>query len=351
MTRKTLQLDSNSVGEGHPCYIIAEIGSNHNRDLETAKRLIDVAKNCSCDAVKFQSYTSDGLYSVYTPRISEMEGRSKSGETPYELIKRIQMPVEWHEILKEYCSSIGITFCSTPFDESMVEVLESVNVPFYKISSYDITHYPMLSKIAKTGKPVIMSTGSSDLDDIKSAVRVLEDNDCNDYALLHCISQYPAKYEDINLRCINTLKTIFNCPVGFSDHSTDFVSSALAVSLGASIIEKHITLDKKSFGPDHPFSLEPDDLKQFVRTIRDAEVIMGSPVKKVLKSEEENHLIARRSLIAAVDIKKDEVITEDKVVIKRPSLGIHPKYLETVIGKTAKVDIPKDRWITWDHLV
>lgn len=348
--KKTIALDQKTVGMGYPCYIIAEIGSNHNRELETAKKLINVAKDSKCDAVKFQSYTAEGIYSIYTPRISEMEGRSKPEETPYKLIKRIQMPVEWHPLLKEYCNENGITFCSTPFDEAMVDVLESVNVPFYKVSSYEITHYPMLEKIAKTGKPVILSTGNSGLADIERAVDVLEKNGCNDYALLHCVSQYPARFEDINLRCINTLKSAFDCVVGFSDHTTDFLSSALAVSLGASIIEKHITLDKSCDGPDHPFSLEPNELKQFVQVIRDAELILGCSVKKVRKSEEENHRIGRRSLIAALDIKKGETITADKLVVKRPALGLHPKYFDLVVGKKAKEDIAKDRWITWECL-
>jgi pseudaminic acid synthase len=349
--RKTIKLAGKVIGDGYPCYIIAEIGSNHNKDIETAKKLIDTAKDCGCDAVKFQSYTADGIYSIYTPRISEMEGRSKSEETPYELIKKIQMPLEWHPQLKKYCEKRGITFCSTPFDESMVDVLESVDTPFYKIASYEITHYPMLAKIARTGKPVVLSTGNSGLDDIEMAINVLEENGCISYALLHCVSQYPAKYEDINLRCLNTLRTAFDCVVGFSDHTNDFISTALAVSLGASVIEKHITLDKEYFGPDHPFSLEPHELKQFVETIRNVELILGSSVKRVRNSEEENHKIGRRSLITATDIKKGEEITIDKIVIKRPALGLHPKYFNLIIGKTAKVDIPKDKWITWDCLI
>ena len=348
---KTIKLDGKIVGGDQPCYIIAEVGSNHNRDFETAKKLIDVAKDCGCDAVKFQSYTADGLYSIHTPRISQMDGVSAPEETPYELIKRVEMPVEWHPKLKTYCDKVGITFCSTPFDESMVDILESVNTPFYKVASFEITHYPMLIKIAKTGKPVILSTGNSGLNDIELAVNVLEKNGCNDYALLHCISQYPAKHEDINLRCLNTLRTAFDCVVGFSDHTTDYISSALAVSLGASIIEKHITLDKKYYGPDHPFSLEPGELKLLVETVRNTELILGSSVKKVLKSEEENHRIGRRSITAAQDIKKGDTITAEKLVIKRPALGLHPKYLNTVIGKTAKIDIQKDKWLTWDCLI
>jgi pseudaminic acid synthase len=346
--RKAMNLSGHLVGDGHPCFIVAEIGSNHNRDLETAKKLIGVAKECGCDAVKFQSFTAEGIYSVYTPRISEMNGRSKPSESPYELIKRIEMPIPWHAVLKEYCDRIGIIFCSTPFDETMIDVLESVHVPFYKVASYEITHYPLLAKIANTGKPVILSTGNTDLADIELAVETLQQNGCVDFALLHCVSNYPAKCEDINLRCMDTLRTAFDCVVGFSDHTLDSLSSSLAVARGAAIVEKHITLDKTYFGPDHPFSLEPQELHNFVKTIRATEKILGSPVKRVLHSEEENHKIGRRSILAAVDIKQGETITIEKLVIKRPGLGLHPKYMNLIIGKTARKDIPKDTWLTWD---
>jgi sialic acid synthase SpsE len=347
---KNITLDGKKVGLGQPCYIIAEVGSNHNRDINTAKKLIDISMDCGCDAVKFQSYTADGIYSIYTPRISEMEGRSEPGESPYELIKRIQMPVEWHGELKEYCDKKSITFCSTPFDEYMVDILESVNVSYYKVASYEITHYPMLAKIAKIGKPVILSTGNSGLDDIELAVNTIKQNGCQDFALLHCVSNYPAQYADVNLLCMDTLHAAFDCVVGFSDHTTDYLSSAMAVARGAAIIEKHITLDKTYFGPDHPFSLNPHELKVFVEAIRNAERILGSPVKHVLDCEEENHKIGRRSIIAARDIKKGEIISREQLVIKRPALGLHPKYFNLVLGKTAKADIPKDKWITWDHL-
>ncbi len=347
---KNIKLGGRRVGTGQPCYIIAEIGSNHNRDLKMARRLIEVAKEAGCDAVKFQSYTADGLYSKYTPRISEMEGRSKRGETPYELIKRIEMPVEWHAKLKQHCDRVGITFCSTPFDESMVDILERVGTPFYKVSSYEITFYPMLKKIARLAKPVVLSTGNSDMEDIERAVSVLKENGCRAFALLHCVSQYPAKYEDMNLKCIQTLRRMFNCPVGLSDHTLDTLSAIASVALGINIIEKHITLDKKAAGPDHPFALEPFELNQLVKDIRHAEMALGDGVKAVRASEEENHRIGRRSLIAAADLKKGDVLTRDKLTIKRPALGIHPKDLETLLGRTVNKDIPCDHWITWDDV-
>lgn len=348
--KKQIILDGKRVGEGCRCYIIAEIGSNHNRDLVVAKNLIEVAKESGCDAVKFQSYTADGLYSRYTPRLSEMDGRSHAYETPYELIKRIEMPVEWHPDLKDYCAKIGITFCSTPFDEDMVDVLESIKIPYYKIGSYEITHYPLLKKVALLKKPVVLSTGNSNMEDIALAVRTLKENGCSDFALLHCVSQYPAKYDDMNLRCIDTLRKEFGCPVGLSDHSMDNISALAAVALGSCIIEKHITLDRSRSGPDHPFALEPEDLKNLVDSVRAVELALGSGNKIVQASEEENHKIARRSIITAVDLKKGDVISKDKIKIKRPALGIHPKYLAGVLGRKVNKNIPSDRWISWEDL-
>lgn len=348
---KQIVLDKKTVGEGQPCYIIAEIGSNHNKDLVTAKKLIDVAKDSGCDAVKFQSYTAEGLYSIYTPRSSEMEGRSPAGETPYELIKRIQMPISWHKELKEYCDLKGITFCSTPFDESMVDVLESIKTPFYKVASFEITYYPLLKKIAQTGKPVVLSTGNSRLDDVEIAVNFLKKNGCKQLALLHCVSQYPAQEQDINLRCMSTLAAAFGCVVGFSDHTTNALSSSLAIGLGASIIEKHITLDKTFFGPDHPFALEPHELKELVSVIRRAEIILGSGIKDVCLNEEENHKIGRRSIVAVRDIQAGEILSHDMVVIKRPGLGLHPKFMEIISGKKLLKGVKKDQWLVWSDFL
>lgn len=345
-----LFLDKVAVGAGCPCYIIAEIGSNHNRDLNTARKMIEIAQQAGCNAVKFQSYTAEGLYSVFTPRISEMEGRSKAAETPFELIQRIEMPVEWHKPLKDYSGRVGITFCSTPFDESMVDVLESVNVPFYKVASFEIAHYPMLKKIAATGKPVILSTGNSDLEDVRRAVDCLKNNGCENYALLHCVSRYPANYEDMNLLCLKTLQSEFGCPVGLSDHTTNNLSALVALGLGMSIIEKHFTLDKTYPGPDHPFALEPDELRRLVAEIRQAEAALGDGVKTMKPKETENHRIGQRSVIAAKDIRQGERITPDKLVIKRPSFGIHPKDMDSLIGKKVNKDIPADRWITWGDI-
>jgi sialic acid synthase SpsE len=352
-TRRKIQLDGRAVGVGEPCYIIGEIGSNHDRDLDKAKRLVEACKEAGCDAVKFQSYTAEGIYSIYTPRLSEMDrGKvSPAGETPFELIKRIEMPIEWHSELRAHCDRVGITFCSTPFDESMVDVLEAVDTPFYKVASYELTHIPLLEKIARLKKPVILSTGNSDIEDVEYAVETLRQSGCDQYALLHCVSQYPAQYADMNLRCLQTLRKRFECPVGLSDHTLDNLSAIVSVALGMDIIEKHVTFDRKTMGPDHPFALEMDDLKGLVRAIRDAELALGDGVKVVKPSEEENHLLARRSLMAACDLKKGDTLTLEKIAVKRPALGIHPKQLKDAIGKQVARDVKCDHWITWEDLV
>jgi N,N'-diacetyllegionaminate synthase len=346
-----IHLDGVEVGLGKPCYIIAEIGSNHNRDFATAQKLIDISKETGCNAVKFQSYSAEGLYSIFTPRISTMDGVSKGNETPFELIKRIEMPMGWHRPLKDYCDKVGITFCSTPFDQGMVDILEDVQTPFYKVASFEITHYPLLKRIAATYKPIVLSTGNSDIKDVQRAVNCLKENGCREFALLHCMSQYPAKDQDMNLRCIETLRQEFDCPVGLSDHTVDHLSATVAVGFGMNILEKHITLEKNYPGPDHIFALEPKDLAQLVKTIRRAEAALGTGIKLMRPGEEENHRIGRRSVIAAVNLKEGDVITEEKLVIKRPSFGIHPKDIGLVIGKKVNKDIERDRWITKEDIV
>ncbi len=344
-----VSLGGRMVGDGHPCFIIGEIGSNHNNDFDAALALIDVAKQAGCDAVKFQSYTADGLYSRYTPRSSEMNGRSLEEDTPYTLIKRIQMPVEWHAPLKKHCDQRGIIFCSTPFDESFVDVLEDVEVPFYKVASFELTHYPLLNKIATTGKPVILATGNSGLADIELAMDTLRSAGCSNIILLHCVSAYPARQDEMNLRCLLTLKEAFHCSVGLSDHTEDNMAAVIARTLGACVIEKHITLDRKTAGPDHPFAMDPQQLASLVKAVRLTESMLGDGWKEIQAGELENHKIGRRSLVAAHALRAGEVVTMEAVVVKRPGMGLHPKYFELICGHRLSQPINADEWFTWEH--
>ncbi len=347
---KSIKTKRIEIGGNAPCFIIAEISSNHNRDLDTAKKLIDSASEAGANAVKFQTYSAETLYSKYAPRLSEMEGRSKKEETPYELIKRIIMPRKWHKILFDYCKEKGILFLSTPFDIRAVDELNALGMSLFKISSYDLTNIPFIKHIAKKQKPIIMSTGTSNLKEIEESLNAVYTTRNKNIILLQCTSNYPTKLEDVNLRCINTLRDKFNVVVGFSDHTTSNYAAFAAVALGAKVIEKHITLDKTQKGPDHSFAIEPDELKQLVEGIRSIEKALGSPDKRSLESEKENKLLARRSIHAKVKIHKNTIIKEDMIIIKRPAFGIEPKFFNEVIGSKAKEDIIADDFITFDKL-
>lgn len=338
------------VGEGHPCFIIAEAGSNHDRKLEQAYRLINIAKESGADAVKFQTYTAECLYSKKTPKPEYLKkkGLSSKDESLWDVIKRIEMPREWHAKLKDYCSKNDIIFMSTPFDLRAVDELEEVGMLAYKIASFEITHLPLLEKAGNTGKPIILSTGMADLSDIKIALKIIYNAGNHKVALLHCAVNYPPKYEDLNLRAMDTMRQAFKVPVGFSDHTLGIISAIAAVARGACIIEKHFTIDRKLKGPDHSFALEPDEFKEMVRAIRDTEKSLGSAAKKRSPSEEELYLIGRRSLVAGCNISKGTKITREMIEVKRPGYGIQVKEMDKLIGKIAKADIEEDDILKWD---
>jgi sialic acid synthase SpsE len=347
---KSVQMGDRLVGPGNAAYIIAEVGANHDRDLTIAHRLIDVAADQGADAVKFQTYSAETLYSRFTPRLKEMDefGRSPAGETPFKLIKRVELPREWQRELRDHAVERGIDFLSTPFDLEAVEELAALDVKAFKIASYEITYYDLLKAAARRQRPLIISTGNSNLADVEMAVAAVQEEGNDQVILLHCVSQYPARFEDLNLRAIQTMARAFGVPVGFSDHTLDNTAAVLAVGLGACCFEKHFTLDRKRKGPDHPSALEPDELANYVQAIRNAENALGSPVKRVQPSEEENHRLARRSLHARVDISKGTRITAEMLTVKRPALGIHPAFKRLVVGRIAQRDIRADEWITWD---
>ena len=351
MTQR-VTIGTRAVGPGHPAYLIAEAGANHDRDLVMAHRLIDVAADAGCDAVKFQTYSAETLYSRFTPRLKEMGefSRSPEGETPFELIRRIELPREWQGELRDHAVQRGLDFLSTPFDLQAVNELAGLGVKVFKIASYEIVYYALLKAAAKYQRPMIISTGNSDLADVERAVTAVREEGNDQIILLHCVSQYPARFEDLNLRAMQTLAQAFAVPVGFSDHTLGNTAAVVAVGLGACCFEKHLTLDRKRKGPDHPSAAEPDELARYVQAIRDAEKALGSSVKRVQSSEEENHRLGRRSLHALVDIPKGIRITAEMLTVKRPALGIHPGQERLVIGRTAKCNIRADEWVTWEML-
>lgn len=337
-----IRIGDRLVGDGEPCFIIAEAGSNHNGELSRAKGLIDVAAEAGVDAVKFQMFQADKLYSRYTPEFSYLEGKNI-----YELIKGIETPREWIKELAEYCGEKNIDFLATPFDFEVVDLLDKY-VSAFKIASFEIVDLGLLKYVAGKGKPVIISTGMANLGEIEDAVNAIKSVGNNEVILLHCNSLYPTPAEVVNLKAMETMEVAFNLPVGFSDHTLGVHISIAAVAADACVVEKHFTLDKTLPGPDHSFAIEPDELKEMVRCIREIDMAKGSGIKEKSELEsEEMYLKARRSIHARVDIAKGTKITKEMLVTKRPGYGIKPKFIDLVEGREAKKDIKKDEWITW----
>ena len=345
MKRKIIDLFSKKKLKN--VFIIAEIGSNHNQNYNQAIKLINIAKKHGVDAVKFQSFKTKALYSEYVPNKINAKGKKID---IYKMFKKIEMPYEWHSKLIKYCNKIGIIFISSPFDEEALGSLENNNCPIYKIASSEIGDLLLIKKIAKTKKPIILSTGKSNLNEIKRAIKWIENEGNKKIILLHCTASYPAKYESMNLNNIVTMKKNFNYKIGLSDHNMENITAVTAVALGAEVIEKHITINNKDKGPDHHFALEPYKLKELVQFIRNTEKSLGSFEKKIDKSETKSKKIANRSLHAAKNLKKGQIISERDLIIKRPNLGIEPRFYKKIIGKKIKRNIIEDKWITWNDV-
>jgi N,N'-diacetyllegionaminate synthase len=327
--------------------IIAEAGVNHNGDYELAKKLVVAAKQAGADYVKFQTARPELVISRYAPKAEYQMGTTKKEESQLDMCRAIHLPLTDYAPLKKYCDENEISFISTPFDLESIDVLAPLGMDFWKIPSGEITNLPYLKKIARLHQPVIMSTGMSNLGDIEAALKVLTDNGLieDQITLLHCNTEYPTPYEDVNLRAMITLKEAFGVNVGYSDHTKGIEVSLAAVAMGATVIEKHFTLDCNLPGPDHKASLEPDELEQLVKSIRHLEKAFGSPIKQVSRSEKKNMTVARKSLIAAVDIKKGEKFTDKNMTVKRPGNGISPMLWDEVTGRIAPRDFKEDELI------
>ena len=331
------------IGEGESCFIIAEAGSNHNGRLEHAKKMIDVAVAAGADAVKFQIFKAEDLYSKYTPEFSYLKGKNT-----YELIKSIETPREWIKELAGYCKEKNMVFLASPFDFEAVDILDKY-VPAFKIASFEILDLELLKYAAEKGKPMIISTGMANLGEIEDAIDAIKSVGNEDIILLHCNSLYPTPVEVVNLKAIETMRTAFKVPVGFSDHTLGIHLPIAAVAMGACVIEKHFTLDRILPGPDHSFAIEPAELKELVRCIRDVEKARGNGIKEKSELEsEEMYVKARRSIHAKVNISKGTKITKDMLIVKRPGYGIKPKFIDLVVGREAKKDIKEDEWIIWE---
>lgn len=343
-----IEIDRRTVGEGESCFIIAEAGVNHNGSVDCAKKLIDTAKWAGADAVKFQIFKAEDIVIPQAEKAEYQKNTTCQDESQFDMIKKLELSEEEFRYLASYAKEKDILFLSTPFSCKSVNLLEEMDISAYKIASGEITNFPLLEYIAGKGKPIILSTGMSTLEEIGEALKVINEAGEQRVVLLHCVTSYPARIEEINLKAIETLRKAFNLPVGLSDHTLGKTSSIAAVAMDACMIEKHFTLCRNLPGPDHKASLEPAELKELAEAVRDVEKAMGSGIKLPTLEEEKIKLIARRSIVAATEIPKGSRITRDMLDIKRPGTGITPKDLMAIVGKKAKDGILKDSLITWE---
>ena len=333
-------------------YIIAEAGVNHNGSLELAKKLIDVAVEAKADAVKFQTFVAQEVISEVAPKADYQKHVTAASESMLDMVRKFELDEHAHQELMRYCASKKIAFLSTPFDFPSVDLLHRLGLTTFKIPSGEITNIPYLRKIGALKKKIILSTGMADMGEIKNALEILENAGTprTRITVLHCNTAYPTPVEDVNLKAMLVIKEKFKVEVGYSDHTPGIEVPIAAVALGASVIEKHFTLDKSLPGPDHQASLSPDELKLMVTSIRNIEKALGDGVKKPSTSELKNKAIARKSLIARKKISKDHIITSDDIAIKRPGTGIAPQDMEKVIGLKTTCDIERDSVIEWHQL-
>jgi len=331
-------------------FIIAEAGVNHGGSIDTAITLVERAKECGADAVKFQSFRAEKLVSKRAEKAEYQKHTTKTSESQYRMLKNLELSGEDHGVLVRFCRQKDIVFLSSPFDEESADLLHDLDMPIFKIPSGEITNLPFLRHIAGKNRPIILSTGMSTLGEIEEALGVIRETGNQDVSLLHCVSEYPAPYREMNLRALNTLIVCFQLPVGFSDHTEGIEISIAAVALGATILEKHFTLSREMEGPDHKASLEPDEFRKMVEAIRNVELSMGDGIKRPAACEMGNIRIARKSVVAKSPIRPGEKFSERNITLKRPGYGIQPKDVSKILGMEAKVPFDIDDVITWDKV-
>ncbi|MFX1483472.1 MAG: N-acetylneuraminate synthase [Promethearchaeota archaeon] len=344
-----IKLGSRRIGDGESVFIIAEAGVNHNGEMRIAKKLVDAAVASGVDAVKFQTFKTEKLTTKQADMAEYQKDQVKEHDSQFDMIKRLELSYDSFVELKEYCDERGILFLSTPHSVDAVDFLDSL-MPAYKIGSGDLTNLPFLRMVALKGKPIFLSTGMANLEEVREAVQTIREVGRNELVLLHCLTNYPADIRDSNLRAMGTMKSEFGLPIGFSDHTMGTAASIAAVAMGACVIEKHFTTDRNLPGPDHKASLEPQQLTELVGSIRDIEAALGTGVKEPTEDEIKIRAIARKSIVSVVKIRKGEEITTEMIDIKRPGDGIAPKHYDDVIGKKAAREIQEDCVLTWDMI-
>lgn len=347
MPEPTLTIGNRVVGAGHPPYVVAELSANHNGDIGRALAIIEAAKESGADAVKFQTYTANTITIDCDGLGFRIEGGPWAGRTLYDLYREASTPWDWHEALFAKARELDITAFSSPFDPTAVDFLESLDVQAYKIASFEVVDLPLIEKAASTGKPVIISTGMADREEIADAVSAARAAGCRELALLHCVSAYPAPPDAYRLRTLNDMAKRFGAVVGLSDHTLGTAVAVASVALGAAIIEKHLTLKREDGGPDAAFSLEPGELRDLCQAARTAWAALGEASYKRAGDEEKN-AIFRRSLYAVADIERGETLSADNVRSIRPGFGMPPKELPRVIGRKAKTRIARGTPLNWD---
>ena len=341
-----MKIDNREIGRNHLPYIIAELSANHNGSLETAFRAIEEAAKAGADAVKLQTYTADTITIKCDKDEFQIKGGLWDGRMLYDLYEQAHTPWEWHEALFAHAKKLGITIFSSPFDPTAADLLDELGAPAFKIASFEVIDLPLIRYVAGKGKPMIISTGMANVDEIEDAVTAARDGGCQELALLHCVSGYPAPAKDYALATLADMQRRFEVPVGLSDHTLSNVTAIASVAIGATIIEKHFTLNRSGGGPDDSFSLEPDDLAQLCRDALTAWEAVGS-LDYGLKASERGNAVFRRSLYAVQDIPAGSMITSEHVRSIRPGYGLAPKHLDRVIGSRAKADIPRATAINW----
>jgi N,N'-diacetyllegionaminate synthase len=347
---RPLDIAGRLVGPGQPCLVIAEAGVNHNGSLERALAMVDAAAQAGADAIKFQTFRAEEVVTEQAPKAAYQKQTTDADQSQLAMLKSLEISPSDHQALVERCKQRNVIFLSTPFDLPSLDLLASLGLPAYKIPSGEVTNLPFLSRVGAMGRPVILSTGMSNMGEVDTAVRELQKAGCHELALLHCVSNYPAEPSDVNLRAMSTLADKFQMPVGFSDHTLGNEIALAAVALGACIIEKHFTLDRSLPGPDQRSSIEPDELAALVAGIQKVEAALGHGRKESAHSEGNTKAVARRSLVAARDIAAGEVISEELVAIKRPGTGLAPSRLEEVLGMKVKRDIPVGTLLSMEML-
>ncbi len=344
---ESFSINNRNIGNGLPVFIIAEIGVNHNGDVDLAIKMIQEAARCGADCVKFQTFKAERVALNNAPKAEYQLKVTDSKESQIDMLRKLELPFDAYTKIIDCCEREGVIFMSTPYNTEDVDFLEELDVPAYKLASIHAVEPSFAKYIAKTGKPIILSTGMATLEEVAQTVKSIRETGNSDLVLLQCTTNYPSRLEDVNLRAMQTMSEALNVQVGYSDHTQSDIATIVAVGLGATVIEKHFTINKSLEGPDQSTSSNPEEFSRLVQTIRNTETILGSAKKEPCDIEKKNAPGMRRSIVAKCDIKKGEVIAEDMLTFKRPATGLSPMEMHNLLGKKAKEDILEDALIQW----